>query len=134
MPRPRTSDDGDLRIERISVNVTAAELAEIDKRRGTRKRGAHLRDLVFPTTRAGGSFGEGGEVAMWILVHDKTDNAERLVNFAHVEDVYLSKDDGSILTFAGHDDVTLNIRESFADLTALLGAKSVPVNTEVSGV
>lgn len=53
MPRPRTSDDGDLRIERISVNVTAAELAEIDKRRGTRKRGAYLRDLVFPTTRAG---------------------------------------------------------------------------------
>ena len=53
MPRPRTSDDGDLRIERISVNVTPAELVEIDKRRGTRKRGAYLRDLVLSETRAG---------------------------------------------------------------------------------
>ena len=53
MPRPRTSPDGEARTEHITVNVTPAELAEIDKRRGTRKRGAYLRDLVFPTTRAG---------------------------------------------------------------------------------
>ena len=131
MPRPRTSDDGDLRIERISVNVTAAELAEIDKRRGTRKRGAHLRDLVFPTTRAGGSFGEGGEVAMWILVTSAATGNRVLVNLANVDTVSEAPGGSAALIFGGGD--SLLIRESLADLTALLGAKSVPVKMDVSG-